>query len=47
MQLCELKAELHGLTADLCVLAEVWFQSEVRYYELVVGLCVLVEVLCE
>ena len=40
MQLCE-------LAADLCVLVEVLFQSEVRYYELVVGLCGLVEVLCK
>ena len=36
MQLCELEVELYGLEADLCVLAEVWFQSEVRYYELAV-----------
>ena len=47
MQLCELKVELYGLEADLCELAEVWFQSEARNYELVVGLCVLIEALCE
>ena len=47
MQLCELEVELYGLGADLCELAEVLFQSEVQYYELVVGLCVLMEALCE
>ena len=47
MQLCELEAELYELGSDLCVLAEVLFQSEVRYYELVVELCGLVEVFCE
>ena len=47
MQLCELEAELYELGADLCALAEVLFQSEARYCELVLGLCGLVEVLCE
>ena len=37
MQLCELEAELYELGADLCALAEVLFQSEVRYYESGVG----------
>ena len=45
MQLCELEAGLYELKADLCLLAEVLFQSEVQYYELVVGLCGLVEVM--